>query len=240
MDGFEPKSVIVARRRNLTVTLARLCRFACVLFLAALFVGPAIGREIQRPGAPVVVPGLPFAIADFDGDLNPDLARVEVGSSDSTRSVYSIQFQLTTVGRQSIRLVAPVGGLQLLARDVNGDHAIDLVVMTAGLGQPVAVFLNDGHGGFSQGDKNVFPGAFGNSAQNNLASPSGRLTDDIGFPPQTRVGISPQTQLRLGLSPDASAVASAGLGFLLRPFLISRPSRAPPAALSIEAIYSAI
>jgi hypothetical protein len=233
VDRFEPKSVIVAGRRNLIVKLARVCRFVCVLFLAALVVGPAIGREIQRPGAPAVARGLPFAIADFDGDLNPDLARVEVGSSDSTRSVYSIQFQLTTVGRQSIRLVAPVGGLQLLARDVNGDHAIDLVVMTAGLGQPVAVFLNDGHGGFSQGDKNVFPGAFGNSAQNNIASPSGRLEDDVGFPPQTRVGISPQAQLRLGLSLDASAVVPTGLGFPLRPSLISGPSRAPPAAPSI-------
>jgi len=240
VDRLGSKPVIVARRRNLIVTLARVWRFACVLFLAALVVGPAIGREIQRPGAPAVAPGLPFAIADFDGDLNPDLARVEVGSSDSTRSVYSIQFQLTTVGRQSIRLVAPVGGLQLLARDVNGDHAIDLVVMTAGLGQPVAVFLNDGHGGFSQGDKNVFPGTFGNSAQNNIATPSGRLTDDVGFPPQTRAGISPQTQLRLGLSLDASALVPTGLGFLLHPSLISRPSRAPPAAPSIEAFDSAI
>ena len=230
MEKLEPKFRPTAHRK-IVAALAP-WRFAGALLLAALLAGAVLSAEVQHSSVSAVAPGQPFAIADFDGDLNPDLARVEVGSSDSTQSVYSIQFQLTTVGRQSIRLVAPVGGLQLLARDVNGDHAIDLVVMTAGLGQPVAVFLNDGHGGFSQVDKSVFRGAFGNSTQN-IASPSGRLSDDIGFPLQTRVGISSQTQLRFGFSLDASAKVPTDLGFPLSPSLISRPSRAPPAASSV-------
>src|SRR5271170_3994083 len=65
------------------------------------------------------------------------------------RTNYSVQLHLSSVGQHSIQLVAPAGGLQIEARDVNGDDAIDLVLTTAWLKQPVAIFLNDGHGSFS-------------------------------------------------------------------------------------------
>lgn len=217
--------------RSLVCVLAP-WRFAGALLLAALLAVAVLSAEVQQQPVPAAAPGLPFAIADFDGDLNPDLASVHVGSSDSTHGVYSIQFELTTLGRQSIRLVAPVGGLQLLARDVNGDHAIDLVVMTADLGQPVAVYLNDGHGGFSQSDKSVFLGAFGNSAQN-IASPSERLSGYLDFPPQTRVGISSRTQSRFGFSIAANVLFPTVQKCPLDPSLNSGPSRAPPAASSL-------
>lgn len=229
VDKLEPRSGVLALRRDIFTTPALVCRFLGVLLFAAFFAVVVVNAEVQRRSVAAVVPGLPFAIADFDGDLHPDTASVQLGSSDSTHSVYWIQFQLTTAGRQSIRLVGPVGGLQLLARDVNGDHAIDLVVMTAGLGEPVAVFLNDGHGGFSQSDRNDFPGAFENSAQN-FGLPVNALGGAAGIPPQTRIGISVRTRTLSHRRPNAKVLSLPDSRIPIAPTLIRHPGRAPPSA----------
>src|SRR5208282_1657662 len=75
-------------------------------------------------------PGLPFAIADFDGDLRPDTASIQTGANVSGSADYWIELRLSSAGRQSIQLTAPAGGLLIEARDVNGDHTIDLVLAT--------------------------------------------------------------------------------------------------------------
>jgi hypothetical protein len=101
-----------------------------------------------------------FAIADFDGDRKPDFATVEAqkGSSSNTTR-YSIRLQLTAGATQVFGVIAPAGGLQIVARDVNGDNALDVLVSTAWLNKQVAVLLNDGHGNFTLADPAVFPSA---------------------------------------------------------------------------------
>jgi hypothetical protein len=102
-----------------------------------------------------------FAIADFDGDRKPDLATVEVQKgSFSGNSRYSIRLQLTAGASQEFGVIAPVGGLQILVRDVNGDDALDVLVSTAWQHEQVAVLLNDGHGKFKLADPGAFPAAF--------------------------------------------------------------------------------
>lgn len=98
-----------------------------------------------------------FAIADFDGDHQPDLATVEVGQTERSDSRYLIRFALSTGKRPTIGVTAPVGGVQIDSRDVNGDNVMDLIVVTAWLHHPVAVLLNDGHGNFSVSDPVLFP-----------------------------------------------------------------------------------
>jgi hypothetical protein len=102
-----------------------------------------------------------FAIADFDGDRKPDLATVEVQKGDSSSATqYSIRLQLTAGVVQVFGVMAPAGGLQIVARDVNGDDALDVLVSTAWLHKQVAVLLNDGHGKFTLADPGAFPAAF--------------------------------------------------------------------------------
>jgi hypothetical protein len=101
-----------------------------------------------------------FAIADFDGDQKPDLATVEVQRGSSSRiTQYSIRFQLTAGIAQVFGVTAPSGGLQIVARDVNGDNALDVLVTTSLQHEQVAVLLNDGHGRFRLADANDFPDA---------------------------------------------------------------------------------
>lgn len=105
-----------------------------------------------------------FAIADFDGDRKPDLATVEIEKSSSAGGTqYSIRLQLTVGATQIFGVTAPAGGLQIVAKDVNGDDALDVVVSTALQHEQVAVLLNDGHGKFTLADPNAFPDLMRNS-----------------------------------------------------------------------------
>jgi hypothetical protein len=134
-----------------------------LLFLSSV-IGLASPTEVvatspQSAGTSSAGVNSPFAIADFDGDRKPDLATVEVERIDSSSNIrYSIRFQLSAGVAQAIGVTAPAGGLHIVARDVNGDNALDLLISTAWLHQPVAVLLNDGHGNFTLSDPAAFRG----------------------------------------------------------------------------------
>jgi hypothetical protein len=201
----------------------------CTLMLLVFgFVGGSASAEGARNAvAAPVGSGTQFAISDFDGDLNPDLASVQAGLTTSGSTDYWIQLQLSAAGRQSIRLVAPAGGLVIEARDVNGDHAVDLILSTS-LKQPVAIFLNDGHGSFSRVAPSAFPDAFSNPLTN-WASALDQGSDTVGVPPQSRPGILQAAKLLTNIRPRADSISRAGAGFAVDFFLVSHAGRAPPA-----------
>jgi hypothetical protein len=204
-----------------------LYRSLCLLFLAGL-IGVAAGAA-DAPNAPAASlgPNLSFSVADFDGDSRPDLASVQAGKSDSVRTDYWIQLQLSATGRRTFRIVAPLGGLQIASRDVNGDNAPDLILTTAWLGQPVAILLNDGHGNFSQVEPAAFPEAF-SECKTSWGSPSDHAIAAVGAPPQLRDDICSRTGLFLHLRSQVRFVAISDSRFGIGPFLISHPGRAPP------------
>jgi hypothetical protein len=128
-----------------------------------------------------------FAIADFDGDHRPDLVVVQPDQIGASRTFYWIRFEMSAGLRQYIGVKAPVGGLAIAPRDVNGDKILDLIVTTAWLNQPVAVLLNDGHGNFTLSSAASFPGireydsSFdhqGSQAKDGVALSSSRSSSD--------------------------------------------------------------
>lgn len=132
----------------------------CFVLGAAGWANAANTAPPQAAGSPAGFNST-FAIADFDGDRKPDLATVEVQKgSSSGNSRYSIRLQLTAGAAQVFGVIAPVGGLQIVLRDVNGDDALDVLVSTAWQHEQVAVLLNDGHGKFILADPGAFPAAF--------------------------------------------------------------------------------
>jgi hypothetical protein len=201
-----------------------------LLFFSFAGGSAATRADVRNPPATSLGPGLPFAIADFDGDLRPDLASIQAGTNNSGRTSYRIQLQLTSSGRQSIQLFAPAGGLLIEARDVNGDHAIDLVLATAWLRQPVAIFLNDGHGNFSRAELAAFPGAFA-ACQNNSVSATNSAIDPVGVPRQPDAGIHAGKRSSSHEIPPAGFVPPSNAGFPLSQLLVSQPGRAPPSAV---------
>ncbi len=198
-----------------------------LLLLGLVGGSAAAGVDLQKPPAASLGRGLPFAIADFDGDLRPDLASIQAGPNTSGSTDYWIQVQLSGAGRQSMRVVAPTGGLLIEARDVNGDHAVDLVLSTAWRRQPVAIFLNDGHGIFSRAESIAFAGAFSESTTK-WTSNSVQATEAVGVPPQSSVEVWPEaSDLPHGRSRTGS-IPPSSLWFFVSSSLISYAGRAPP------------
>jgi hypothetical protein len=200
--------------------------FLLLFFLVSGGIAAANG-DPRSPGVNSAWPGLPFAIADFDGDLHPDLASIQAGQNNSGTTDYWIQLQLSASGPQSIRLAGPTGGLQIEARDVNGDRAVDLVVVTAWFRKPVAIFLNDGHGRFSRAETAAFPAAF-NALAPLWASNCSRAMDSIGVPPQSRAGLCLQAEVLAPFQKRATVAGVSNAGFPLSSFVISHAGRAPP------------
>jgi hypothetical protein len=113
-------------------------------------------EQIQSVVPPPTAQVLGFAMADFGGDSRPDLAAVELRRSGLRLADYRIAIRLTEGGRQSLKVIAPRGGLFITAKDVTGDGKLDLLVSVPSTGDLVGVFLNDGKGHFQQANAKDF------------------------------------------------------------------------------------
>ena len=207
-----------------TASSHRSLRLFLLLFLFDPFVsGVATAAGTNGYSASTASVGLvsSIAIADFDGDQRPDVASLEGDSSTG----YSIRFELTATG-QAIRFVTPPGRFAIEARDVNGDNAADLVLTTALYRRPVAVFLNNGHGGFSRAEPGPFPGAF--KAPRDWTSSSERSSEALADLLQSRSGVrSDATKLPAVRGPTDS-IPHTSFPFPFDSFLTASPERAPP------------
>lgn len=202
--------------------------FLRFLFVACLVVSGITSADAENSPVTSAKARLTFAVADFDGDLRPDQADVRIGQSTVSQTDYWVQFRLTAAQRQMILVVAPAGGLEIAARDVNGDHAVDLVLTTVWRRRPVAILLNDGHGRFSQVDPAGFPEAFDECEQRWQSSTQLPQPGVLGNPPQSRHGISSALACIQRIWPSVRAVSQSRCGFLASLFLIAHRGRAPP------------
>ena len=230
VENFAPKLIILTVQRALATKRHLLSQFLLLILFLSVVGGSARAElDIRNLPAKPVGAGSPFAISDFDGDLQPDLASVEAGRNNSDETDYWIQLHLSTAGQQSIRLVAPSGGLQIEARDVNGDHAIDLVISSTGRREPVAILLNDGHGAFSRAEPGAFPGALGES-EKNWVSRLHLVPVALGVTPQSGSSIWPKEKDSPHDRSPAGFVSTSSAGFPLSSFVVSHAGRAPPFA----------
>jgi hypothetical protein len=220
-----------ATRRNGGFSWVAVLRAFALLSFLALMTCASRGAEHQPNRFSSGGSGPRFAIADLDGDRRPDLAYVETGRSDVSLTDYWIRLQVTAGQGQRILVVAPTGGLQIVARDVNGDHALDLVLTSAWLKQPVAILLNDGHGVFSQVDPSAFPAAFSEPGTS-WGSTDEQEPGIVGFPQQSRVwGLWVGVRLPRPRSLDDGTPQSS-CRFVLSSFLTPHSGRAPPSELA--------
>ncbi|MGA2431338.1 MAG: VCBS repeat-containing protein [Candidatus Acidiferrum sp.] len=148
-------------------------------WLALLLMCGLLGVASRGRAVPVLVANFAssqisasrFVIADFDGDSLPDLATVEIGEISTSRARYWIGFQMSAGPQQMVGVTAPVGGLEIAIRDVNGDNRLDLIVTTKWSNRTVVILVNDGHGKFTVAD----PAAFStivSDVERNWAAPS--------------------------------------------------------------------
>jgi hypothetical protein len=132
----------------------------CLIWVAAMSAMPqAQGRtdaNAQQPHPAKPYSPARFVFADLDGDQKPDLAQVEMQPQRSASANYSIRVKLGQGSESAIGVNGPVGGLRIVAQDVNGDDVLDLVV-TANLDACfLQILLNDGRGNFSVAPQGAF------------------------------------------------------------------------------------
>jgi hypothetical protein len=172
-----------------------------------------------------------FAIADFDGDLKPDLATVQIEQDAVVGTRYSIRLQLSAGEESAIGITGPLGGLQLVPRDVNGDDAIDLIVTTASDSHFVAVLINDGHGKFTQARAGDFPGIEKNEDVR-LSAARGQV-EDCNALQVTRSTFGIEGLIKCGASPERNtSLLLVGLHRVnLADFRQGKSGRSPPVAV---------
>ena len=161
--------------------------FAVLCLLASLWAGHSQIRNTDRPisrlvRTAVALRSTQFAIADFDGDRQPDLALIRVTRDGSPTSQYSVDFNFSSGHKPAIGIVGPSGGLRITPRDVNGDKFADLVVTSLLDSKFVAIFLNDGKGNFVPAEPSDYPGAV-NGTDFRLIAPEAVPSGQVALQP---------------------------------------------------------
>ncbi|HUI51279.1 MAG TPA: VCBS repeat-containing protein [Terriglobales bacterium] len=157
--------------RLFPIALAALGLFSLLAFL------PVLHRDLEQPASHLVKFALAqgsthFAIADFDGDLRPDLAMIRVSRYGAPQTEYSVELKFSTGSRSPIGLIGPAGGLEVFPQDVNGDQFTDLVITSVMDAEFVAILLNDGKGNFTRVDRAEYP-LVGKHTDSRLLAPLG-------------------------------------------------------------------
>ena len=142
--------------RSNSYSLGQASKYVLLLFTVCWFALPAsafgatqgssVATHLLRAGTP--------AVADLDGDHQPDLASgINTGH---TSAGYSYRVDLDLSGnpdRKSFSVLSQEpNGLSIQAIDVDGDQDLDLVITSRWSMQPIGVWINDGSGSFTRGD----------------------------------------------------------------------------------------
>ncbi|HEY4085553.1 MAG TPA: VCBS repeat-containing protein [Bryobacteraceae bacterium] len=137
----------------------RLLGRAGLLVLLASSLGFASEKPWTLPFGSSRAPG--WSLADLDGDRVADLANAGPGVRDGDRYVHNVQIDLSHFGKSSFNIHGGSASIRLSLRDIDGDHDRDLVVFDPSSALPVAVWLNDGAGHFTEADLHSYARAIG-------------------------------------------------------------------------------
>ena len=218
-------------------TLLRLAPLALAVLCASLLLVllPFAHRALDRPTTLLVQSALAqgsthFAIADFDGDLQPDLAMIRVTREGAPQTEYSLELKFSSGPRPAIDLLGPAGGLEISPQDVNGDKIADLVITSQMDSEFVAILLNDGKGNFTHAQSSDYP-QVGKRGESRIHAPAatvayqvaiGQSSDPIGEEVRRR------DWNRALLA--ASAIEPARIQILHDSVVLLNSGRAPPSA----------
>ncbi len=171
--------------------------------------------------------GWSTGIADFNKDGTPDLAIADrVGRAGSSYQ-YQLQFSVSGLTPQVIAIESEQDAVTVRVSDIDHDDDLDVVVTGVLSRAIVGVWVNDGHGRFGRGNPGTVPppaslaGIAGDPSAQPLATAIVKPHDVGAKPSRAR-------------APTASAddrVASQNSVVPPGSDPISRPARAPPAAL---------
>lgn len=179
--------------------------------------------------------GASWTIGDFDGDGLADLLTSSIETLGPSGYGHRIEIRSRSgaaIGA-SFQVFGSTPGLTLLARDIDGDHDLDLIVANSYSNRPIGVWINDGHGVFTQAGEGAFSGALWTSPYSSFTtsgvSPSPGLSCLLERRPPTAVLASSSSFS--APAPSAGPVPLRSLA-RFRPLMGPFSPRGPPISLN--------
>ena len=218
-------------------TIRVLCVFGLMgFFLAAreAQASPSTNREDSPAN-----PGSAFAmairgtagVADFDGDSRADVAFARPRGLVNGAYQYQIEVLLSAQSRTTFEVESgPAGGgLHISARDIDGDRDLDLVITTEFGGEPVGVWINDGHGRFTQANAAIYPASIWQEIKEAVGRPYSPQRVDLSCVlPGGGYSVGPEGLRLPPLTNPEGPLQSTSDGHVSHPWNLGRPLRAPP------------
>jgi hypothetical protein len=170
-------------------------------------------------------------VADFDGDSRADIAFAKPQGSVNGVYHYQIEVLLSAQPRTTfdVESGSAAGGLDITARDVDGDRDLDLVITTEFSRKPVGVWINDGHGRFTQGDTAAYSTSIWQEIKQAVEKPySPQRLDMSCVLPGGGCSAGRGGQPVPPLSSPGAPLQSTSDGHASHPWDLGRPLRAPP------------
>jgi hypothetical protein len=141
---------------------------AGLLALLAASIGFASEKPWTLPSGSGSASGSGWSLADLDGDRVADLANAGPGVRDGDLYIHKVRIDLSHSGTASFNIHGGSESIRLSLRDIDGDHDRDVVVFEPSSSLPVAVWLNDGAGHFTEADLTSYAHAVGQSGPYSL------------------------------------------------------------------------
>jgi len=170
----------------------------------------------------------PLAIADLDGDNQPDGAVLVKSGWPGSIGLFKIQLHFTNHTNSEIAFQSTEAMIAVTAWDIDNDGATDLVVEEALTHKPLHVWINDGRGDFHEGRVQDFP-ALTPGAQDQLRSPNTAYFPAVCLPLQRGFEVPMMAASVLASPAPASNWNAASVGSLAQSHVRAlNSSRAPP------------
>ncbi len=120
------------------------------------------------------------------------------------------------------------GGLHIIARDVDGDLDLDLVISSEFGREPIGIWINDGHGAFTKGHAETYIGSIWQDTGQSFETPHRPLgsTVAVGFPAGSWI-MEPAPLSAPILSDNLPSRATTNFS-VFRTLNLGSPFRAPP------------
>ena len=205
------------------------------VFLLA-FAAPWASLAQPRPASiPTPSAGASWTLGDFDGDGLADLLTSSIETLGPSGYGHRIQIRSgsgAAIGA-SFQVFGSTPGLTLLARDIDGDHDLDLIVTNSYSNRPIGIWINDGHGVFTQAGESSYSASIWISPAASFTTPGAAPRRTLSCVHERR---PPAAVLAFSSSfyapvPSARPVPLPDL-VRPRPLLGPFSPRAPPALLS--------